>query len=210
MPVAEKYSHTTEEIYALPEGKRAELIDGQIYDMAPPGRIHQELVQQLSRTIGNYIADHKGTCKVYPAPFAVFLNQDDKTYVEPDISVICDNGKLDDRGCNGAPDWVIEIVSQSSQRMDYLTKLFKYRTAGVREYWIVNPMKRTVLVYLFGENEDSTQYLFEDEIPVGIYPDFTMRISEFVCTVSVISISSASTVRMLITDSSEKFMMGNA
>ena len=77
-------------------------------------------------------------------------------------------------------DWVIEIVSQSSQRMDYLTKLFKYRTAGVREYWIVNPMKRTVLVYLFGENEDSTQYLFEDEIPVGIYPDFTMRISEFV------------------------------
>lgn len=67
-----KYSHTTEEIYALPEGKRAELIDGQIYDMAPPGRIHQELVQQLSRTIGNYIADHKGTCKVYPAPFAVF------------------------------------------------------------------------------------------------------------------------------------------
>ena len=125
-------------------------------------------------------ADHKGTCKVYPAPFAVFLNQDDKTYVEPDISVICDNGKLDDRGCNGAPDWVIEIVSQSSQRMDYLTKLFKYCTAGVREYWIVNPMKRTVLVYLFGENEDSTQYLFEDEIPVGIYPDFTMRISEFV------------------------------
>lgn len=111
MPLAEKYSHTTEEIYALPEGKRAELIDGQIYDMAPPGRIHQELVQQLSRTIGNYIADHKGTCKVYPAPFAVFLNQDDKTYVEPDISVICDNGKLDDRGCNGAPDWVIEIVS---------------------------------------------------------------------------------------------------
>ena len=94
--------------------------------------------------------------------------------------MICDNGKLDDRGCNGAPDWVIEIVSQSSQRMDYLTKLFKYRTAGVREYWIVNPMKCTVLVYLFGENEDSTQYLFEDEIPVGIYPDFTMRISEFV------------------------------
>lgn len=87
--------------------------------------------------------------------------------MEPDISVICDNGKLDDRGCNGAPDWVIEIVSQSSQRMDYLTKLFKYRTAGVREYWIVNPMKRTVLVYLFGENEDSTQYLFEDEIPGG-------------------------------------------
>ena len=154
MPLPKEETYTTKDIYALPAGERAELIDGKIYDIAPPSRIHQKLVQQFSRIIGNYIADNKGACEVYPAPFAVFLNQDDKTYVEPDISVICDNGKLDDRGCNGAPDWVIEIVSQSSQRMDYLTKLFKYRTAGVREYWIVNPMKRTVLVYLFGENGD--------------------------------------------------------
>ena len=168
MPVAEKYSHTTEEIYALPEGKRAELIDGQIYDMAPPGRIHQELVQQLSRTIGNYIADHKGTCKVYPAPFAVFLNQDDKTYVEPDISVICDNGKLDDRGCNGAPDWVIEIVSPSSKRMDYLIKLLKYQKAGVKEYWVVDPERKSIMVYDFAGGDADT-YSFKDEIPVGIY-----------------------------------------
>ena len=160
MPVAEKYSHTTEEIYALPEGKRAELIDGQIYDMAPPGRIHQELVQQLSRTIGNYIADHKGTCKVYPAPFAVFLNQDDKTYVEPDISVICDNGKLDDRGCNGAPDWVIEIVSQSSQRMDYLTKLFKYRTAGVRE--LISPSSSSAFLAICPDSFITSAVSFMD------------------------------------------------
>lgn len=66
----------------------------------------------------------------------MFLNQDEHTYVEPDLSVICDKSKLDDRGCNGAPDWVIEIVSPSSQRMDYMIKLFKYRDAGVREYWI--------------------------------------------------------------------------
>ena len=178
MPVAEKYSHTTEEIYALPEGKRAELIDGQIYDMAPPGRIHQELVQQLSRTIGNYIADHKGTCKVYPAPFAVFLNQDDKTYVEPDVTVVCDADRLDDKGCNGAPDWIVEIVSPGSYRMDYLIKLFKYRTAGVKEYWIVNPMKETVQTYFFEGNEDSMQYSFEDEIPVSIYSGFLIRISE--------------------------------
>lgn len=170
--------HSIGEIYALPEGERAELIDGEIYDMAPPNRIHQELVQQLSRTIGNYIEDHNGECRVYPAPFAVFLNKDDRTYVEPDISVICDGDKLDEDGCNGAPDWIIEIVSPSSQRMDYLTKLFKYRTAGVREYWIVNPMKQTVLVYSFGEKEDSRQYLFEDEIGVGIYPGFEIKISE--------------------------------
>ena len=107
------------------------------------------------------------------------MNKDDRTYGEPDISVICDGDKLDENGCNGAPDWIIEIVSPGSQRMDYLTKLFKYRTAGVREYWIVNPMKQTVLVYSFGEKEDSTQYLFEDEIQVGIYPEFTIKISNF-------------------------------
>lgn len=94
------------------------------------------------------------------------------------FSVICDNNKIDDRGCNGAPDMAIEIVSKSSQHMDYLIKLFKYRTAGVREYWIVNPMKRTVLVYIFGKNEDSTQYVFEDDIPVGIYSDLTINLSE--------------------------------
>ena len=180
MPLPQERVYTTEDIYNLPEGTRAELIDGQIYYMAPPSRKHQRVVGKLFTAISQYIESKGGSCEPYIAPFAVFLNENNKNYVEPDISVICDNGKLDDRGCNGAPDWVIEIVSQSSQRMDYLTKLFKYRTAGVREYWIVNPMKRTVLVYLFGENEDSTQYLFEDEIPVGIYPDFTMRISEFV------------------------------
>ena len=178
MPLPKNSIHTTKEIYALPEGERAELIDGEIYDMAPPNRIHQELVQQLSRIIGNYIEDHNGECRVYPAPFAVFLNKDDRTYVEPDISVICDRDKLDEDGCNGAPDWIIEIVSPRSQRMDYLTKLFKYRSAGVREYWIVNPMKQTVLVYSFGETEDSRQYLFEDQIDVGIYPGFSIKISE--------------------------------
>ena len=168
MPLPKEELYTIDDIYSLPEGERAELIDGQIYDMAPPGRIHQELVQQLSRTIGNYIADHKGTCKVYPAPFAVFLNQDDKTYVEPDISVICDNGKLDDRGCNGAPDWVIEIVSPSSQRMDYMIKLFKYRTAGVREYWIVDSLKNRITVYNF-EEDTMQEYTFSEDIPAGIY-----------------------------------------
>lgn len=70
------------------------------------------------------------------APFAVFLNENNKNYVEPDINVICDKNKLSDRGCEGAPDWVIEIVSPGSRRMDYAIKLFKYRSAGVQEYWI--------------------------------------------------------------------------
>ncbi len=87
------------------------------------------------------------------APFAVFLNDDNKNDVELDISVICDRKKLDDYGCNGAPDWIIEIISPSTQRMDYGMKLFKYRTAGVREYWIVNPIKKTVQVYFFEDEE---------------------------------------------------------
>ena len=147
MPLPKEETYTTKDIYALPAGERAELIDGKIYDMAPPSRIHQKLVQQFSRIIGNYIADNKGACEVYPAPFAVFLNQDDKTYVEPDVTVVCDADRLDDKGCNGAPDWIVEIVSPGSYRMDYLIKLFKYRTAGVKEYWIVNPMKETVQTY---------------------------------------------------------------
>ena len=178
MPLLINDKYTVDDIYALPDGQRAELIDGQIYDMAPPSRMHQELVGELYAAIRNYIKNNKGVCKVYPAPFAVFLNEDDKTYVEPDISVICDPNKLDDKGCNGAPDWIVEIVSPSSQRMDYLTKLFKYRTAGVREYWIVNPLKQTVQVYSFEGTEDSTQYSFDDEITVTIYDDFTICIAD--------------------------------
>lgn len=178
MPLKKADFYTTEDIYALPQGQRAELIDGQLYDMAQPGRIHQRLVSQISRIVGNYIADNNGECEVYPAPFAVFLNKDDKTYVEPDISVVCDLSKLDSRGCNGAPDWIVEIVSPSSQRMDYLIKLFKYRMAGVREYWIVNPELRNVQVYLFDDKEDFHQYSFDEDIPVNIYPGLSFKIEE--------------------------------
>lgn len=171
MPLPKSNTYTIDDIYALPEGQRAELIDGQIYDMAPPSPMHQELVMELSATLRDYIKKNGGSCKVYPAPFAVFLNEDDRNYVEPDISVICDSSKVDNRGYQGAPDFIIEIVSPSSQRMDYLTKLFKYRTAGVREYWIVNPLQRTVQVYSFEGTEDSTQYSFDDEITVTIYGD---------------------------------------
>lgn len=115
-----------------------------------------------------------------PAPFAVFLNQDDYNYVEPDISIICDPSKITDKGCNGAPDFIIEIVSPSSQRMDYLTKLFKCRTAGVWEYWIVNPLKQTVQVYSFEGTEDSTQYSFEDEVAVTMYGDLKICVADLV------------------------------
>ena len=178
MPLPKSNTYTIDDIYALTEGQRAELIDGQIYDMAPPSPMHQELVMELSATLRDYIKKNGGPCKVYPAPFAVFLNEDDRNYVEPDISVICDSSKVDNRGYQGAPDFIIEIVSPSSQRMDYLTKLFKYRTAGVREYWIVNPLQRTVQVYSFEGTEDSTQYSFDDEITVTIYGDLKICVAD--------------------------------
>ena len=91
-------------------------------------------------------------------------------YVEPDISVICDPNKLNDKGCNGAPDWIIEIVSPASKRMDYYTKLFKYRTAGVKEYWIVDPDKSRIIVYNF-EQSTMDEYSFTDSVKAGIYND---------------------------------------
>jgi len=171
--------YTIEDIYALPEGQRAELIDGVVYNMAPPNRRHQEIVSQLTKIIGNYIDSKNGNCKIYPAPFAVFLNKDDTNYVEPDISVICDKNKLTDDGCAGAPDWVIEITSPSSRRMDFKIKLFKYRSAGVREYWIVDPKTKTVLVYNFENDDSDVQYSFDDTIPAGIYEDLLIRISDY-------------------------------
>lgn len=178
MTLPQEKSHKIEDIYALPEGERAELIDGQMYMMAPPIRIHQKLVSQFTKIIGNYIDSKHGDCEVYPAPFAVFLNEDDRNYVEPDISVICDKNKLNDKGCNGAPDWIIEITSPSNPEHDYGIKLFKYRTAGVREYWIVNPQKQTVTVFDFETDEKSNQYSFDDTVPVCIYEDFNIRIAD--------------------------------
>ncbi len=168
-------SYTIEDIYALPEGERAELIDGKIYYMAPPSTRHQRLVHFFDREIGNYIQSHEGECEVLPAPFAVFLNKDDKNYVEPDISIICDKDKITDKGCHGAPDWIIEIISQGNKEMDYFKKLFKYQTAGVREYWIVDPIKEMVMVYRF-DKETMEEYSFGEDIPVGIYEGFSIKV----------------------------------
>lgn len=167
--------YTIDDIYALPDGERAELIDGKIYYMAPPSWKHQKISRKLHQAISNYIDSKKGKCEALAAPFAVFLNEDDINYVEPDISVICDLSKLDEKGCHGAPDWVIEIVSPSSKPRDYMTKLFKYRTAGVREYWIVDPDKQMTMVYGF-EKDTVEQYDFGEEVPAGIYDGFAIKV----------------------------------
>ena len=179
MEALQNITYTTDDIYHLPNGQRAELIDGMIYNMSPPNIKHQELSGVLYVQIYNYIKKKKGNCKAYTAPFAVFLNSDNKNYVEPDISVICDTSKLENgRGCMGAPDWIIEIVSPSTKRMDYGIKLFKYCNAGVREYWIVDPLKNRIMVYNFENETNMEEYSFADKIKVGIYEDFEMDFSE--------------------------------
>ena len=159
MALLKEESYTIEDIYALPDGERAELIDGHIYYMAPPSYKHQKLVMELSAIIRNYIKQHKGTCEVLPAPFAVYLDEIDK-------------------GCKGAPDWIIEIVSPASRKMDYLLKLFKYHSAGVREYWIVDIAKNRITVYNFNHDYSIEEYSFTDTVKAGIYEDLSIDFSE--------------------------------
>ncbi len=151
---AEKERYTFADVLAWPDDERAELIDGEVVLMAPaPSRVHQGISMELSRQFANYLEGKK--CKAYHAPFDVRLFEQDKdtpedvdTVVEPDLVVICDPSKLDDRGCKGAPDMVVEILSPSTQRHDRLVKLGLYQRAGVREYWIVSPEEQTVQVFL--------------------------------------------------------------
>ena len=125
-----------------------------------------------------YIMENNGPCEVLPAPFAVYITDDQHNYVEPDITVICDEKKLDEKGCHGAPDWIIEIVSPSSRRLDYYTKLSLYRAAGVREYWIVDPIKRVVVVYDMEHDEGPVICTFQDRIKANIYDDLWIDFHE--------------------------------
>ena len=164
----------------LPHGYRWELIDGQLYDMSAPSTNHQRIVEYLSRKIGNYIEDHNGQCEVLPAPYDVQLDaNDDRTKLQPDVIVVCDPNKLTRKRCIGAPDWVVEVVSPTSQSRDYLLKMRKYQAAGVREYWTINPELDEIRVYRFAESgTDFTAFKFESIIKVGIYPDLYIDFSK--------------------------------
>jgi Uma2 family endonuclease len=172
--------YTDQDYYSLPEDVRAELIEGQlIYNQAAPSRIHQTILGELLVIIKNYIKNKGGKCQVFPAPFAVELNKDKKTIVEPDISVICNLDKLTERGCVGAPDWIIEIVSPGNSSHDYVRKLNLYSNSGVREYWIVDPMKKRIFVYhLEKESFEVEAYSFHDKIKVNIYDDLVVDFEE--------------------------------
>ncbi|WP_326513463.1 Uma2 family endonuclease [Clostridium intestinale] len=173
-------TYTYKDYLNYDEDDKFEIIDGQIYNMSPaPSRVHQEIISALVVDIGNYIKSNKGQCKVYPAPFDVVLKDEEedtinsKNIVQPDISVICDRSKLTDKGCTGSPDMIVEVISPFNPSNDYVRKLNLYEKYKVKEYWIINPMRKNILVYTLTDNgyDAPLTYTFQDKIKVNIYED---------------------------------------
>jgi Uma2 family endonuclease len=168
-----------------PEDERWELIDGVPFDMTPaPSPRHQEILGELHRQISNYLLDK--TCKVYVAPFDVRLpaaaqkEDDTDTVLQPDISVICDLDKVDDRGCLGSPDWVVEIVSPATAQRDMKEKFLAYERFGVKEYWIIHPMEQILMVFKRqpgGRYGRPDVYSPGDKVEPGVLPGFSIDLS---------------------------------
>lgn len=161
---------TIEDYFKLPEEERVELIDGVFYDLAAPTNKHQIVADEVFVRFHDYIRRKKGKCITVTSPIDVQLDCDNKTMVQPDVVVVCDRNKFQKGRIYGAPDLIVEVLSKSTKKKDILLKGPKYRNAGVREYWMVDPIKKRVHVYRYEIEELlPTMYTFEDKIPVGIW-----------------------------------------
>lgn len=163
--------YTSKDYYAIPDGIRVELIDGKIYDLSAPSPIHQRIVGDIAYILETYVRRNKGKCSVFFSPLDVKVDCDENTIVQPDVLVVCEQDKLTPQFVYGAPDLVIEVLSPSTKHNDEGIKLKKYRDAGVKEYWLVDAKKETVVVHKFRENEISKIYSFDSKVPVGIFDD---------------------------------------
>ncbi len=163
-------SYTIDDYFALPDDQRAELIDGVFYDMAPPVPVHQLIGGEVYYQISSFIRSNHGSCIPFMSPIGVQLDRDNRTMVEPDVIVVCDESLIQNRNIYGAPDFVLEVISPSTKRKDFTKKLGKYENAGVREYWLIDPYERRVFVYFF-EDESCCPALYpiDAEIPVNLY-----------------------------------------
>lgn len=183
---AEKERYTYADVLAWDDGERAELIGGEVFLMAPaPATDHQLISGELFGQLRDYLKGKR--CKVIPAPFDVRLFEEDgdspedvDTVVEPDITIVCDPSKLDKRGCKGAPDMVVEILSPSTQRHDRLTKFNLYQRAGVREYWIVDPANQAVQSFVLEDGRYSVREFGTagDKMKVNVLEDCVIDLSE--------------------------------
>lgn len=161
--------YTLEDYYEIPDDIRVELIDGVIYNMAAPSATHQDLILEMAVALRDFIKKNKGNCKVYISPIDVQLDCDDRTMVQPDVIVFCDRDKIINRCVYGAPDFIVEVLSPSSTKRDTAIKLRKYKEAGVREYWIIDPDKKKVVVYDWTKSEIPKVYGFDSKVSVGIF-----------------------------------------
>ena len=172
-PVKKQGEYTIEDYYNWPEDERIELIDGVIYHVSMPSIKHQSIVGEIDFTLKSFVKKKKGKCRVFGAGIDVRLDCDDKTMVVPDITVVCEKDKFTQQYLDGAPDLVVEVLSPSTRKKDMTIKLDKYANAGVREYWVIDPKKETVVVYEFNEVEEFEMqihiYTFENQVPVGIW-----------------------------------------
>lgn len=183
---AEKAQYTYADVLAWDDGERAELIDGEVFSMAPaPSRGHQKISGELFAQLHAYLKGKR--CEVYAAPFDVRLFEKDgdspedvDTVVQPDIAVVCDLSKLDDHGCKGAPDMVVEILSTSTRRHDRLTKFNLYQRAGIREYWIVDPTDKSVQVFTLEDGHYTAKDFGAagDTVRVNVLEDCMIDLSE--------------------------------
>ena len=160
-------NYTLDDYYALPDERRVELIDGVIYDMSCPLRVHQAILGQLHLQLAPCVEEHP-ECELFFAPADVRLDNDNKTILQPDLYIVCGKNETDKRRLNGAPDFIIEILSPSNRKHDMFLKLKKYRYAGVREYWIVDPQNQKIMVYNLESDEFPIIHTFDDTITGGI------------------------------------------
>lgn len=174
----EKTRITLEEYEALPEDVRVEIFEGFAQNMASPSRDHQRISTRLVTIISNYIIGKNGGCEVFHAPFDVKLSDDPLVIVQPDILVVCDRDKLDEKRCNGAPDFIIEIVSPGNASHDYVRKLGYYKDLGVREYWILDPDTGSLSVYYFEGGIYCEHHDFTERVRVHICEDLEIDLAQ--------------------------------
>ncbi len=160
---------TIDDYMALPEGTRVEMINGRFYNMAAPTTIHQRIRDEIFVEFRNYIRKKGGRCIAFSSPTDVQLDCDNKTMVQPDVLVVCDRDKITKERIVGAPDLTVEVVSPSNPFMDVLVKMIKYRDAGVREYWIVFPDEKRIMVYDFEHAAEPKTYSFDEKVPANIW-----------------------------------------
>lgn len=148
---------------------RGELIDGVIFNLASPSVSHQLIQTAVASLLNAHIWNHGGSCDVFTSPLDVHIEKNDWTVLQPDVLIICSNDLYKKDKIWGAPDLVVEILSPSTQDRDFGAKYMKYRSFGVREYWIIDPMNERIIVYEFARNDMIHLYTFQDKIPVGIW-----------------------------------------